>query len=154
MDLRLTGRLALVTGSTGGIGKGVAKALAREGAAVIVHGRNEARACRVAEEIGGEGAEAFEATGDLSTDAGAELVAQKVLSISGGVDILINNAGSYENRRWTDATPQGWASSYHRNVLSAVRMIGHLVPHMRQRGWGRARLCGLCHSWYPSPGAS
>ena len=85
MDLRLTGRLALVTGSTGGIGKGVAKALAREGAAVIVHGRNEARACRVAEEIGGEGAEAFVATGDLSTDAGAELVAQKVLSISGGV---------------------------------------------------------------------
>ncbi len=137
MDLRLRCRSALVTGSTGGIGEGIAKALAREGAAVFVHGRNEARAQRVAEEIRGEGTKAFVATGDLSNDEGAGQVAQRVLSVAGGVDILINNAGAYENRRWADAAPEGWAELYNQNVLSAVRMIGHLVPHMRERGWGR-----------------
>ena len=137
MDLRLGDRLALVTGSTGGIGEGIAKALAREGAVVVVHGRNEARAQRVAEEISIEGGKAYVATGDLSTDEGAGQVAQKVLSVVGGVDILINNAGAYENRRWADAAPEGWAALYNQNVLSAVRRIGQLVPQMKERGWGR-----------------
>ena len=115
MDLRLGARSALVTGSTGGIGQGIARALASEGAA-----------------------KASVATGELSTGEGAGQVAQKMPSVAGGdvVDQDIN-AATYENRGWTDATPEGWAALYNQYLLSAVRMIGHLLPQIKERGWGR-----------------
>ena len=80
MDLRLAGKRALVTGSSSGIGEAIAKLLAAEGVAVVVHGRDESRANAVAEAIrtGGGGAEV--ALGDLATDAGADAVAVAALS--------------------------------------------------------------------------
>jgi NAD(P)-dependent dehydrogenase (short-subunit alcohol dehydrogenase family) len=129
MDLELTGKRALVTGSSAGLGAAIARLLAAEGAAVVVHGRDAERAQRVAESIGA----AAVAIGDLSTDAGADAVAVA----AGDVDILVNNAGSYDHLSWTEATPEIWASTYEANVVSAVRMIHRFVPGMRTRGWGR-----------------
>lgn len=137
MDLALTGKRAIVTGSTGGIGEAIAKFLAREGAAVIAQGRNESSGRRVQDEIERAGGKAILAIGDLATDDGAKRVVDKALGEFGGIDILINNAGAYEVRGWADATPQQWLDTFNQNVISMVRMIRLLVPQMRQLGWGR-----------------
>ena len=122
MDLHLEGKRALVTGSSSGIGEGIAKCLAREGAIVAVHGRREKEANRVAQEITAAGGTAFIALGDLSKDEEAHNVAEKALSALGGVDILINNAGGYEQVDWMDSSPTKWADMYNHDVLSIVRL--------------------------------
>jgi NAD(P)-dependent dehydrogenase (short-subunit alcohol dehydrogenase family) len=137
MDLQLNGKRALVTGSSSGIGEGIAKALAQEGAIVIVHGRNQTQASRVVQEIVANGGEAFVAIGDLATDTGAEQVVHKALSVLGAVDILINNAGTYFMRDWMNSTPNQWKELYNINVVSMVRITQLLVPQMRELGWGR-----------------
>jgi 3-oxoacyl-[acyl-carrier protein] reductase len=137
MDLALTGKRALVTGSTGGIGEGIAKTLAREGVGVVVQGRNESAGRRVQQEIKATGGTAIIAIGDLSADEGAKRVVDKALAEFGGIDVLVNNAGAYEVRKWSDATPQQWLDTFNQDVLSMVRMIRLLVPQMTQLGWGR-----------------
>ncbi|QRP44963.1 SDR family NAD(P)-dependent oxidoreductase [Amycolatopsis sp. FDAARGOS 1241] len=129
MDLNLTGRRALVTGSSSGLGVAIAELLAEEGADVVVHGRDETRTRAVAGKIGAKSV----AIGDLATEGGAAAVADA----AGDVDVLVNNAGAYEHRGWTDATPEEWTRTYEVNVVSAVRLIRLLVPGMRARGWGR-----------------
>ncbi|MFJ4467916.1 SDR family NAD(P)-dependent oxidoreductase [Streptomyces sp. NPDC089424] len=129
MNLNLTGRRALVTGSSSGLGEAIARLLAAEGADVVVHGRDEARTRKVARQTGA----AAVAIGDLATDEGADAVA----AAAGEVDILVNNAGAYEHIGWAEATSAHWIRAYEVNVVSAVRMIRRLVPGMRERGWGR-----------------
>ncbi len=136
MDLGLTGKRALVTGSSSGLGAAIVKQLAAEGAVVIVHGRNEARVDAVAEAIRAEGGKAEVALGDLSTDAGADGVAKAALA-AGAIDILVNNAGILPRTSWMEATAEDWQQIYNNNVISAVRMIQRLVPQMRERHWGR-----------------
>jgi NAD(P)-dependent dehydrogenase (short-subunit alcohol dehydrogenase family) len=137
MDLQLKGKRALVTGSNAGIGEGIAKALAQEGAAVVVHGRNEKEASRVVQEIVADGGKALVAIGDLATDAGAKQVVDEALSTLDAVDILVNNAGAYPMRGWMDSTPSHWVELYNINVASMVRTILLLVPQMQELGWGR-----------------
>ncbi len=137
MDLALTGKRALITGSTGGIGEGIAKMLAREGATVVVQGRNESAGRRVQREIEAAGGKAMVAIGDLSADDGAKQVVDKALADLGAVEILVNNAGAYAVRGWVDATSQQWLETFNDDVLSMVRMIRLLVPQMKQLGWGR-----------------
>ncbi|WP_019932857.1 SDR family NAD(P)-dependent oxidoreductase [Nocardia sp. BMG111209] len=141
MELNLSGKRALVTGSSSGLGEATARMLAAEGAAVIVHGRDEARAGRVAAAIREAGGIATVALGDLATDAGADDVAGVALA-GGPVDILVNNAGFYRHLSWTDATAAEWLSTYDTNVVSGVRMIQRLVPQMRERNWGRVVTVG------------
>jgi len=136
MDLQLIGKRALVTGSSAGIGEAIAKALAAEGAAVLVHGRSAPRAQAVAARIREAGGRAEVVLGDLSTDGGAAEVARQALA-GGPVDILVNNAGFYENRTWWTATPEDWVATLQSDLLSSVRLIQALVPAMKARGWGR-----------------
>lgn len=141
MDLKMSGRRALVTGSSSGLGEAMVRLLAAEGAAVVVHGRDEGRTTRVAEEIRSAGGRADIALGDLSTDRGADAVVAAALA-GGHVDILVNNAGGYDQVAWKDATPDIWAETYNVNVLSGVRMIQRLVSPMHHRGWGRVVTIG------------
>jgi 3-oxoacyl-[acyl-carrier protein] reductase len=141
MDLHLTGRRALVTGSSSGLGAATARLLAAEGAAVVIHGRDLQRAREVADSIAVGAGVASVAVGDLATDQGADAVAEAALA-GGGVDILVNNAGSYDHLSWQDATADIWARTYNVNVISGVRMIQRLVPAMRDRGWGRVITIG------------
>ncbi len=137
MDLQLGDKRALVTGSSSGLGEEIARLLAAEGAAVVVHGRDEARTAAVAKSIRGDGGNASIATGDLSTDAGADQVHAAAVS-AGPVDILVNNAGIYDPQaQWSDTLPGAWAEIYNIDVISSVRMIQRLLPGMRARGWGR-----------------
>lgn len=142
MDLQLAGKRALVTGSSAGIGRGVALVLAREGAEVIVHGRNRERAEETAASIRAVGGAAYVAIGDLATDDGAAAVAKAVIGHTGGVDILVNNVGGLESTggakpSWFDVLPEHWAAGLQQNTVAAVRMIHAFVPAMRERGWGR-----------------
>ncbi len=137
MDLQLVGKRAVVSGSSSGIGEAIAKFLAAEGASVVVHGRREAEAKRVATEIGAAGGRAVVALGDLSTDAGADAVAKATIDALGGADILVNNAGAFPQGAWLDSDAAEWTDLYNQNVGSMVRLITRLVPGMKQRRWGR-----------------
>jgi len=141
MDLQLTGKRALVTGSSSGIGAGVAAELAQEGALVVVHGRNADRAEAVARAIRDAGGAAAVAIGDLSTDEGADAVATAALSAFGGIDILVNNAGGRSGgdgaADWMSASAQDWTDTYQKNTVATLRMIHRLAPAMKERGWGR-----------------
>ncbi|MGJ6966799.1 SDR family NAD(P)-dependent oxidoreductase [Streptosporangium sp. G11] len=136
MDLQLAGRRALVTGSSSGLGEAIAKALAAEGADVVVHGRDRTRTEAVATAIRAAGGSARAAIGDLATDAGADATTEAALA-EGPIDILVNNAGAYPHRGWKEATAEDWRQTYELNVISGVRMILRLLPGMRERGWGR-----------------
>lgn len=133
MDLGLSGKRALVTGSSTGLGQAIAQTLAAEGASVVVHGRDASRTQAVADGIRAGGGAAEPVTGDLATDAGVDAVA----AIAGDVDILVNNAGYYDGLGWPELTADLWTQIYQVNVVSGVRMIERLVPGMRRRGWGR-----------------
>lgn len=149
MDLQLTGKRALVTGSSSGIGEAIVKLLAAEGVAVVVHGRNESRANAVAEAIRAEGGSAEVAIGDLTTDTGADTVA--VAALAGGpIDILVNNAGILPFSSWQEAAATS-ADTYNTNVISAIRMIQRLVPQMRERHWGRVIQIGGGLAQQPGP---
>jgi NAD(P)-dependent dehydrogenase (short-subunit alcohol dehydrogenase family) len=133
MDMGLSDKLALVTGSSSGIGRAIVESLAAEGASVVVHGRDASRTHAVADRIRARGVNASAVVGDLATDAGAAAVADAV----GVVDILVNNAGVYDGLTWSDLTPEQWLNSYQVNVVSGIRMIRRVLPGMRKRGWGR-----------------
>jgi NAD(P)-dependent dehydrogenase (short-subunit alcohol dehydrogenase family) len=140
MDLQLSGKRALVTGSSSGIGTGIAKILAAEGVSVVVHGRNAERTERVAQAIVAAGGQAATAVGDLSTDEGATHVADLALAAFGGLDILVNNAGGASEedaKSWFSVDLGEWVQTYQKNVVAAGRLIHRVVPEMKERGWGR-----------------
>jgi NAD(P)-dependent dehydrogenase (short-subunit alcohol dehydrogenase family) len=91
----------------------------------------------VAQNIEQAGGMALVVLGDLSTDKGARRVVQKSLKELGGVDILINNAGSFQHRSWRELSPTQWSKTYNANLVSMVRMIRGIVPQMKLLGWGR-----------------
>ena len=138
MDLQLTGKRALVTGSSGGIGAAIAKQLAAEGARVVIHGRSEAKAQAVAEEIAADSGNAVVALGDLGDDAAAAAVVEHCVAELGGLDIVVCNAGyDAEARTWPDIPPADWLEIYNTNVVSGVRIVRPLLQRMREAGWGR-----------------
>ncbi len=141
MTGELDGKRALVTGSNSGLGEAIAKRLAREGARLVVHGRNAERAERVAAEIRATGAEAHVAVGDLMLDDQANAVADAAEAALGGIDILVNNAGGessgHGQATFFEAKPEEWLKTYNGNVVCAIRLIQRLAPGMKERGWGR-----------------
>jgi 3-oxoacyl-[acyl-carrier protein] reductase len=140
MDLGLNGKRALVTGSSSGIGRGIARLLAAEGAHVVVHGRNAERTESTRAELAAAGATVAAALGDLATDEGADAVAEASVATFGGIDILVNNAGGgadLPNPSWFATDLSAWIDTYQKNVIAAGRLIHRLTPAMRERGWGR-----------------
>jgi 3-oxoacyl-[acyl-carrier protein] reductase len=148
MELQLRGKRALVTGSSSGIGIGIAEVLAQEGAIVVVHGRNPERTEAVAQGIRKAGGEApLVALGDLATEAGCTAVGDAVMAALGGIDILVNNAGGRAsghrpgnatlNPGWLDTPWDDWRWTFEQNVGAAVRLIHRFVPGMKERKWGR-----------------
>lgn len=138
MDLKLDGKVALVTGSSKGIGEGVARGLAREGVIVIVHGRNKSKTEEVAHDISAQGGHAYAVTGDLTNEDEVQQLIDEAQTLVKPIEILINNAGgSGETEDWTMTRAETWATIYDRNVLAAVRVTSRVLPGMRQAKWGR-----------------
>src|SRR5262245_51196255 len=128
MDLKIKGRLALVTGSTLGIGRAIAQALVDEGARVIVNGRKEKAVQEAVAALSRRG-EVHGIVGDLMTAEGARKVADGASKI-GPVDILVNNVGYFEVKKFTDITDQDWLDMFELNVMSGVRLTRAIFPGM------------------------
>ncbi len=144
MDLRLTGRTALVTGSYRGTGQIIAKTLADEGANVLIHGLQPGQAEAAVEALGVGRA----VTGDITTDAGS---AQLLDALSHErVDILVNNYGTATPGNWQASDANAWIADYQKNVLSAQRMVRGLLDSMVDRGWGRIINLGTVGSTRPN----
>lgn len=130
MDLQLNNRLALVSGSTAGIGYSIAEALLREGARVIVNGRSQASVDAAVASLG-VGAIGF--AGDLSTAQAAEAV----VHAHPDIDILVNNLGIFEPKAFEDIPDEDWLRFFEVNVLSGARLARLVLPGMKRRNWGR-----------------
>jgi NAD(P)-dependent dehydrogenase (short-subunit alcohol dehydrogenase family) len=132
VNIELTGKTALVTGSTQGIGLAIAEQLARSGARVAVNGRTHARVDEAVSKLG-----EFDVVGvaaDVSTDEGtADLLRQLP-----DVDILVNNLGIFGAVPPLEITDEQWRTYFDVNVLASVRLIRSYLPGMTERGWGRA----------------
>ncbi|MEW2505125.1 SDR family oxidoreductase [Amycolatopsis sp. NPDC047767] len=128
MNIDLSGRTALVTGSTAGIGEAAAAALAAAGADVVVNGRNADRVDKVAKRLGVRGIAA-----DVGTADGVASVIEQLPD----VDVLVNNAGVFAAIPVFEISDEEWLRIYQVNVLSGVRLTRHYAPRMVNRGWGR-----------------
>ncbi len=150
MDLGLEGRVALVTGSYRGTGSGIARVLAREGAAVLVHGFEAGQADPLVDRLRAEGLDVAAVVGDIATEEGADEVADQSLEKAGRVDVLVNNYGVAEGGSWLDTPSEEWVGIYQKNVLSGVRLVRALTPGMRERGWGRVIWLGTIGATRPA----
>jgi NAD(P)-dependent dehydrogenase (short-subunit alcohol dehydrogenase family) len=132
VDLQLKGKLALVSGSTAGIGYAIAETLAREGARVIVNGRTEAAVKEAVRTLGAVG-DALGFAGDLSQAAAAEAL----VKAHPGIEILVNNLGIFEAKPFEEIPDDDWRRFFDVNVLSGVRLARLVLPGMKERDWGR-----------------
>jgi 3-oxoacyl-[acyl-carrier protein] reductase len=135
MDLELEGRRALVTGSSSGIGAAIAARLVAEGCEVVVHGRRREPAEALAARLRESGGHATAVAADLLDAASMTAMLDEVARSP--VDILVANAGPWEERRFDEADDADWLTAFEANVLSVVRCARRLAPTMRERGWGR-----------------
>jgi NAD(P)-dependent dehydrogenase (short-subunit alcohol dehydrogenase family) len=135
VDLKLTGKTALVTGSTAGIGFAIAKSLASEGARVYVNGRTQERVDAAMRAIRSHAATAKVdgIAADFSGSVGAEAVIAKLPA----VDVLVNNVGIFEPKPFAEIPDADWYRFFEINVMSGVRLARHYLAGMLKRNWGR-----------------
>ena len=134
MDLKLNGKCALVTGSTAGIGFAIAKALAREGARVIVNGRTQSGVDRALAMLTAKNkVDVVGFAADLATADAAERVVREHPDI----EILVNNLGIFEPKPFEEISDDDWRRFFEVNVLSGVRLARLVLPGMKKRNWGR-----------------
>ncbi len=153
MDLGLKQKVAVVTGGSVGIGLGVAKAFAREGADVLIAARDRARVEQEAAAIARDFA--VRAVGhacDVATADGCASLAARAAAEFGGCDILVNNAGTGSNETILEASDDKWQVYWDLHVMAAVRLARGLAPQMKARGGGailnNASICAAQPLWY------
>nr|WP_298373668.1 SDR family oxidoreductase [uncultured Halomonas sp.] len=165
MNFGLEGKLALVTGSTSGIGRAVADLLAAEGARLVVNGRTasavnktvawleEKHKTDVSNSSGSEEAvpkRFFGIVGDVATSQGAETLVRQIDAI-GPLDILVNNVGFFEVKPLDELNDEDWLAMFQINVMSSVRMAKAFLPTMLTRDWGRIVFIASEQSAKPNP---
>jgi len=134
MDLQIKGKTAFVSGSTQGIGFAIAKKLLEEGAKIVINGRTEKKVTTAVEKL--QNIDRDNVTGiaaDLSHNEEVDHLAQQVPD----VDILINNAGFFEPKKFTEISDEEWIRIIDVNVLGGIRLARHYFPKMLEENWGR-----------------
>ncbi len=132
----LSGRTALVSGATRGLGRAFARALAEAGADVVIHGRDAEAAAEVQAEIEGVGRTAYVVLGELTDRAGVDAVAAEAIRVTGGLDILVNNAGTCIHKPALEVTDAEWASVLDTNVTALWQLSQTVGRHLVERGSG------------------
>jgi len=135
MNLGLQSKIAVVSGSTAGIGLAIATALAAEGARVIINGRTEARVAEALEKIRQRvpGADPRGVAADLGTADGVDTFLKKAPE----ADVLVNNLGIFDPKPFLEIPDAEWLRFFEVNVLSGVRLSRSYLPGMKERNWGR-----------------
>lgn len=139
MDLGLTGKVAIVTGGSRGLGLAAAKALAAEGAHVVICARGEQQLQKAVNEIlqqGPSGSRALTVTADVSTDAGVNSVVDFAVHSFGRLDIVVNNVGLGKGADLESTTDAEWQEAFDQTLFPAIRMSRAAVPHMRAQSGG------------------
>lgn len=152
MDLGLSDKVAVITGGSAGIGLGVARAFAREGAHVVLAARGADRVAAEATAISAEfGVETLGVACDVATPEGCATLIEAVRAF-GGADILINNAGTGSNETILEAPDDKWQAYWDLHVMAAVRLARGIAPMMIARGGGailnNASICAVQPLWY------
>ena len=137
MNLDLSGRVALVTGGSQGIGREIALLLAAEGADIAICARRSERLELVADEIRALGRQVVAVPADVATTDGPAAFVAATLEAFGRIDVLVNNAGKGHSKPMSELDDDDWQSSFELNLMSAVRFARSCVPQMQERGWGR-----------------
>ncbi|HTW48394.1 MAG TPA: SDR family oxidoreductase [Acidobacteriaceae bacterium] len=135
MNLQIAGKIALITGSTAGIGLAIAQSLAREGAHVYINGRTQQRVDAAVAALRSQTAAAIVdgIAADFSSPAGADAV----IAHAPAVDILVNNVGIFDPKPFLEIPDADWFRFFEVNVMSGVRLARHYLPGMLRKNWGR-----------------
>ncbi|PYR32624.1 MAG: short-chain dehydrogenase [Acidobacteria bacterium] len=139
MDLELTGKVAIVTGSSRGLGLASATALVQEGCRVTICARGEARLDEAAGELrqlAADDSRVLPVAADLASVDGVGAVMARTVEAFGGLDILVNNVGLARGASITDTSDAEWHEALDQTLFPAVRASRLAVPHMRRRGGG------------------
>lgn len=138
MDLGLTGRTALVTGASKGLGRAVAERLAAEGASVAINARSADTLAATADEIAeATGRRVIPVPGDLTSESFCNELVEKTAAAFGRLDVLIANAGGPPPGGVDSFRPDAYRAALELNLMSTVQLVLAALPHMRQNGWGR-----------------
>jgi NAD(P)-dependent dehydrogenase (short-subunit alcohol dehydrogenase family) len=140
MDLQLSGKKAFVSGSTQGIGHSVAQALLREGASVVINGRDEVRLQAAVGSL--RGAVPGAVVSGIVADLEDPQQVRHLTEALGEVDILVNNVGVFEVKPFADISDDDWQRYFDVNVMSSVRLSRHALGGMLAKGWGRIIFVG------------
>lgn len=151
MDMGLEGKTALVMSSSRGLGAGIARALAAEGAHVLLTGRTEERLAQVAKGIGEAGGRADYIVADLTDPGSADVLASAVTDKLGGADILIANTGGPPPARMADVDLSVLPGQLDTMVVRVAEVAARLIPHMQTQGWGRIVAVGSSGVIQPIP---
>lgn len=147
MSQKLEHKIAVVTGSTSGIGAAIARAFAAEGAQVVITGRREGRGAQVVDEIKQAGGQAVFERADMAVAEDCKQVCERAKETFGGLDILVNNAGIFPRAKFEETTPEFWDTMFAVNTRSAFLCSQAAVPMMRSRGGGSIINMGSTLPW-------
>jgi len=136
MDLELTGKAAAITGSSRGIGKHIAIALAREGCDLAISGRDASVLGVAAQELRDLGVKVADVAGDLLEPAAAERFVTAAHQAFGRLDVLVNCVGGGRGGTFNDSTDEDWQGALNLNVMPAIRASRAAIPFMRDQGGG------------------
>lgn len=136
MDLGLKGKVAVITGGSKGIGKGIAKALASEGCRVVICARGQEALEAAGKELKNSGAEVLALPLDVTRKADVVRLREETLKTFGQVDILVNNVGGNKRGKFADTTDQDWRDIIDLNLLSHAEVSRAIIPEMQKQGSG------------------
>ncbi len=152
MDLGLSGKVAIITGGSQGLGRHAALTLAREGCNVAICARGQEALDRTVAELQGLGVSALGVQADVTNQNDAHRLFTATVEALGTVDVLVNNVGGSRGRDFDSADDEAWDYTLQLNLFSAIRLTRLVLPGMKEKGWGR--IINVASIWGREQGGS